>query len=379
MTPQIQPLSYKHRNVFFYLLLGTFLASLPFLFLYASGYRFYPADGAFVSTGGLYIAAERTGAEIYINDELVRETRVFRRAFYAQGLESRTHKIHVQKEGHHTWVKELPVYPHLVTEAQAFNLPLKPSVRVITPYVTPSGVAVLTTNSDVLSSVVVQNQVLFESRAATSTMASNPEHVDLLRYFSTSTDTTSAAAAAPSYINDLVPEVPEEALLEIATTTKESRDVRLHEQDGEIFASYIGQANSMPYYYCADDFPRYEETATTTARYSLANVAEAKEIFENDLMLEVQRVEEEESCAPVIKMDTGGEEISHFDFFPGSTDLVIMAGRSGIYVVEIDDRAWQNKQPLLLGEGLELRVVNGSIYIKDGELIYQVQTEDTWF
>lgn len=376
MSPQVQPLSYRHRNVFFYLLMGIFLASLPFLFLYASGYRFLPQEGSFVSTGGLYIAAERTGAEIYINDELVRETRVFRRAFYAQGLEAKTHKVHVQKIGHHTWVKELPVYSHLVTEAQAFNLPLVPSVRIVTPYVTAAGVAVLTSSSSVLNSAEVTNQLLIEPRAVISTLTVNPEHVDLIRYFASS---TTATEKRPTYIGNLVPEVPEDESANTATTTKISNGVVLSETDGAIFAHYVGPSNSMPYYYCAEAFAPYIESMATSTRSSLATVAEAQEVFENDLMLEVQSVVDEGACDPVIQIDTAGEEVSYFDFFPGSTDLVILGLTSGVYVIEIDDRGWQNIQPLLLGTGLDVRVVNGSINVNDGMAIYQIQTQQTWF
>lgn len=375
MSPQVQPLSYKHRNVFFYLLMGIFLASLPFLFLYASGYRFYPQNGSLVSTGGLYIAAERTGAEIYINDELVRETRVFRRAFYAQGLEARTHKVHVQKAGHHTWVKELPVYPHLVTEAQAFNLPLKPSVRIVTPYVTAAGVAVLTSSSTVLTKTEITNQLLIEPRAVVKTLPANPEYVDLVRYFSTSTE--ALEDSRPSYIGNLVPDVPEEETT--ATTSKVSNGVILTEDDGAIFARYIGPSNSMPYYYCADEFDPYVANRATTTRSSLASVAEAKEIFENDLMLEVQTVADEEACDPIIEIDTDGEKVSYFDFFPGSTDLVILGLTSGVYVIEIDDRSWQNRQPLIEGKGLDVRIINGTINITDGQAIYQVETQANWF
>ena len=376
MSPQVQPLSYKHRNVFFYLLMGIFLASLPFLFLYASGYRFYPEDGSFVSTGGLYIAAERTGAEIYINDELVRETRVFRRAFYAQGLDARTHKVHVQKADHHTWVKQLPVYPHLVTEAQAFNLPLTPSVRIVTPYVTAAGVAVLTSSSSVLSNAELTNQLLIEPRAVISTLAVNPEHVDLIRYFATS---TTAVDERPGYIGNLVPEVPEEETTIAATTTKINNGVILTESDGAVFARYEGPSNSMPYYYCAASFEPYVVKAATSTRSNLANVAEASEVFENDLMLEVQSVEDEAACDPIIELNTDGEEVSYFDFFPGSTDLVILGLTTGVYVIEIDDRGWQNMQPLLLGNDLDVRVINGSINISDGKAIYQIQTQQTWF
>src|SRR5690606_24786080 len=87
------------------------------------------------------------------------------------------------------WVKELPVYAHLVTEAQAFNLPMIPEVRLITQGRTASGVAVLTASSSVLETATASNQYLFEPRAATSTMASNTEFVDLIAYFADANET----------------------------------------------------------------------------------------------------------------------------------------------------------------------------------------------
>jgi hypothetical protein len=63
------------------------------------------------------------------------------------------------------------------------------------------------------------------------------------------------------------------------------------------------------------------------------------------------------------------------DFFRGSTDFILMTLEDGIYVVEVDDRAWQNIQPLLIGENLNVRIENGLIYVYDGELIYQIILE----
>lgn len=377
MTPHVKPLSYRHRYWFFYLLAGIFVASLPFLFLYASGYRFEFGKTGLVSTGGLYIAAERTGAQIFINDELVRETRVFRRAFYAQGFPEGTHKVHVTKEGHHTWVKELPVYSHLVTEAQAFNLPLVPKVTIVTPWRTQAGVNVVTSSSTLQGKAVFVNQYLLEPRANSKTMQANPEFANLLELFtatstSTETGTPGIVERVQTTFTTATSSVP------VATTTKEWQGVMLFEKGGEIYARFVGAANNMPYYYCAASFPRYEPVATSTrATAGVVKVAEAMDI-EEDLLLEVQTVTDPESCDPTIMMDRRGEEISYFDFFPNSTDLVVMGSESGIYVVEIDDRAWQNRQPLLMGENLEVRVRNGNIYVFDGEYIYQIQISQNW-
>ncbi len=378
MTPQIKPLSYRHRNLFFSLLTTVFFLSLPFLFLYATGYRFSFNETGLVSTGGLYVAVERTGAEIYINDELVRETRTFRRAFYSQGLEEKTHKVHVQKEGHHTWVKELPVYPHLVTEAQAFNLPLVPQVRVVSPWQTNSGVNILTSTSTVLENAEAVNQYLFEPRATTSSLTPNIEFASLLTLFKPDLATTTSNNTVT--INNFIPTTDTVE----ATTTKEWRGVKIYEDgDGEIYATFVGARDQMPYYYCADPFPAYVPSVSTSTKGVTASVASADKAlaaeFDGELALEVQTVSTETECDPTIKLNNYDESVSYFDFFPNSTDLVLLAQESGVYVIEIDDRAWQNRQPLLLGENLEVIVQNGNIYVYDGKYIYQVLINQNWF
>lgn len=376
MSPQVKPLSYRHRYWFFYLLLGIFASSLPFLYLYATGYRFEWGGGSLVSTGGLYIAAERTGAEIYIDDELVRETRVFRRAFYAQGLNAGTHLVRVQKSGHHTWVKELPVYAHLVTEAQAFNFPNVPKVRVITRWQTPAGVAVLTASSSVLATASSTNQVLFEPRASAADLEENKEFQDLLAVF----QQNGSAKTVAQFKSTATSKNTASTTTTMATTTKESRGVRLYENDeGRIFATYVGSRDSMPYYYCAEAFPRYSE-ATSTVRIvgNKASVAHSVNSQESP-ELQVQTLSNETACDPTIEIDQGGEEVEYFDFFPGSDDLVILGSKSGIYVAEIDDRSWQNRQSLMLGKNISALVVNGAVYAYDGGVFYQVSIEQSWF
>ncbi len=382
MSPQLQPLSYSHRNVFFYLLVGIFAAAIPFLFLYASGYRFDFGQTGFISTGGLYVAAEKTGSQIYINDALVRETRVFRRAFYSQGLEAGTHRVHVQKPEHHTWVKELPVYPHLVTEAQAFNLPLVPEVRLITPWRTAGGVAVITATSTVLENATATNQYLFEPRAATSTMVTNIEFNDLAAYFKDNNETVVEAGVIERVRATLSPNNATTTTAELATTTKEWRGVRLFEEESGIYAAYVGNRSSMPYYYCAEPFEPYQPPVSNqvSAGVAFSRVAEANVgAFSDEDLLEVQTVKDTDICEPIIRLDTNGEPVTYFDFFPNSTDLVVLGLESGIYLVEVDDRGWQNRQPLLIGEGLSGRVVNGGIYAYDGQVIYQVQISQNWF
>jgi len=80
-------------------------------------------------------------------------------------------------------------------------------------------------------------------------------------------------------------------------------------------------------------------------------------------------------CDPTIRIDRMWQTISDFDFFQGNTDFVIEVLEDGVYVVEVDDRAWQNVQPLLLGTELKMHTEGDNVYIYDGTLIYEIILE----
>lgn len=375
MAPQhyVQPLPYNARRRFFGLLVLTFLVVLPFLYLYATGYRFdmrKPTN--FVSTGGIYVAVDRAGAEIYVDDELVRETRAFRRAFYAQSLDVGTHRVHVQKEGHHTWVKELPVAKHRVTEAEAFNLPLVPEVRLITRYQSATGSAVVRGVPENLS---IANPVVATTTRATTTFAVNLEYQALFLHFAT-TSTTTVKETPAQQIRNLITGATTTELS--ATTTVTHTGARLFESGEDVFATWVGPFEDMPYYYCAPDFPRYTGTTTLPVPPDVLEEEELEEELPSaGFMHPVQTIPKDTVCDPTIRIDRKWQEVRDFDFFPGSTDFVVLVLEDGIYVVEVDDRSWQNVQPLMLGRNLSMHIENGNIFVYDGESIYQVllQTE----
>lgn len=378
VEPLVQPLPLQHRQKTFWLLLTLFMLSLPFLYLYATGYRFeFGEAGNLISTGGMYIAVERTGAEIYIDDELVRETRTFRRAFYAQSLTPGTHRVHVQKPDHHTWVKELPVSAHLVTEAQAFNLPLVPQVRVISEWQSATGSAIVR-DFDLAASTT--NELLATSTLRTRGFTQNSEYDALLLLFSTSsaTSTETFVDRVTEGIDTLIQATTTAtSSIGVPTTTKEWRGVKLYEKGGDIYVRWVGTRDDMPYYYCAEDFPPYSGRTSTTTGFVTENPEVKGELTANtaEFIHPVQTVPEDAVCEPEIQIDRRGQEVRFFDFFLGSTDFIILALEDGVYVVEVDDRAWQNVQPLLLGEDLDVRIENSLIYAYDGELIYQVMLE----
>lgn len=371
---------YGHRKRVFLFFLTVFIVSMPIVMFYTNGYRFdFSNDRTqIVSTGGLFIGVSDRDAEVFVNDELEQDLRVFRQATYVQNLEAGVHKVHVQQEGFQTWVKELPVQPFIVTEAQSFLMPLVPQVRLIAEYENTSGAAVVqvpATTTPVLPHASTTNTVIATTSSATSTLNQNTEYLFVQDLFATTSATTSETlidrvadqiedvfefGGATSSATSSVPE---------ATTTKEWRDMRLFEKDGEVYAKWIGLQDEIPSYFCVNHV-----NATTTARDYGAHVAEAiVGVIGTDF--ETPPVEVERVCREEIRVDRKWQEVRFFDFFPDSTDLVLMHLDDGLHVVEVDDRGWQNTQILYPGENIEVRLDGGRIYVKDGSLLLEVLTE----
>lgn len=306
MAPQpiILPLSRTRRRLYFRVLILVFVLAVPLLFLYATGYRF-EGFTELVRTGGMYVGAERAGAEIYINGELVRETGTFRRAFFVQNLEPGTYEVRVTKPEYHPWEKTLAVYPHIVTEAQAFNMPHRPTLVPIPPTLeTPAATAPSTVSNPLYERV----DAAFATSTATSTLSTASLRTALERE---STDLDAA----------------------MATTTKEYQDMMLFEIDGGVVAAWEGNSARIPFYFC----------------------------------------QPEQGCADRIVLNTHGETPQHFDFFPGTADLVLVTLRQGVYVTELDNRSGQNIQPLIKETGADFRVVDGRIYLSVAERLYEVE------
>lgn len=322
MPPQqqlaITTLSRRHRRIYVEILVTVFIVAVPLLFLYATGYRFDSFSFAgLTKTGGIYVGAEEADTEIYLNNELVHETGTFRRAFYIQDLKPGVYSVKVSKIGFYPWEKTLTVFEHRVTEAQAFNIPEQPTLILI-----PSTFTNQTTNG------------------TTTATVPNPQYLELVAAFSTTTParatttrsgsgtTTTGARTTRSGTS-----TASRAAIETATTTKESRGMRLYEKDTQIIAEWTRDSESAPFYLC--DF--------------------------------------QDVCSTAVVLNTKGEKPSSFDFFLGTTDQALVTLSDGVYVTELDNRSGQNIQPLFLARGADFRIIDGSIFIKSDSTLYKVE------
>jgi len=300
--------------------------------------------------------------------------RIFQNAAYIQNLEAGLHQVHVQGEGVETWVKVLPVYAHLVTEARSFTLPRRPQVRWVSEYLTPSGASVVTPGATSTLAFASTTNIFFaSSTVATSTLERNIEYTFVESLFAS----TTAARA------DLAEQLRLQAerfrfgsgtstlATTTATTTKEFRDVRLYQAGDDVYAQWLGSENDRPHYYCVnyrgEEAMRlaYGSHVLESLRWQLGTSTDL-----TDPELVGQRL-----CRDTIRIDRIGQSVQHFDFLPGSEHHVLMHLQDGVYVVEVDDRSWQNVQLLYPGDYLQVVVNEGQIFILDDERYLQVYPE----
>jgi len=375
MKPHVEPLAHWQRKVIFIALLLAFIFSLPAFMFYATGYRydFFSESPGITATGGLYVTADAVDTSIYINESEVINARVFRNASYIQGLVPGLQRVHVQAPGLHTWVKNLSVYPHIVTEAEAFNLPLVPQVRLVTEYRTQSDEAVFIVSSTSTEPVLPLSSssvpFIVSTSTATSTYRLSTEYALLSDLFEVKASTTKRVEKVPAEPFSFSTTTKAEEIVQ-ATTTVVRNNVALYQEGEDVYAQALGTGRQIPHYFC---------TSQVEIKSSLKNeIEEVLETEKGELLFE-QTLNElsnnTRECRTDILINRDGQEVLEFTFLPENANLVLLHLTSGIYVVEIDDRSWQNMQPLYQSDDIEMLIYGGSIFVREDGLIFEVLTE----
>jgi hypothetical protein len=393
----VAPLARSKRTFLFVTLFLIFVIAVPLFVFHAIGYRydFFSTDRGIISTGALYVTVPHATAQIYLNDERVRDARVFRRASYIQHVAPGLQRIHVSDPGLHTWVKELPVYPYMVTEAEAFLLPVRPQLRLITEYIgIESDVPLVTEEqfaflSDTASTTMVSEVMVFAtsssvvrgttSRAiATTTLPLNakinPEYTVVTEKFAHGSTISTASVLEQAIANDqpvfqfqtrsLATSTPAE---ESATTTKIRGALTLFTRANEIVVLYTGNTRDIPYYFCVPNI----NLASTTEVYG-AHVMRGLEpvlAATGDAVI-TETGNSNRVCRSEIPIDTQGAVVYSFDFVSVGIEAVITHRSDGIFVTEIDDRSWQNTQKIY-GDTAAAMVIDGNrVFVKDEKGFY---------
>jgi hypothetical protein len=375
--PQIKLLPEKHRKRLFGVLVLIFVITLPSMIFYTTGYRvsFDNEETTIVTTGGMYITTDNLEVDVYLDEEKVEKPRLFRAAYYIQDVEAGKHRVVVQRPDLQTWVKELNVDSRIVVEAVAFNMPTIPHLRPITKYVTEEDEPVYMGTSSIsefMAGATSTVSIFATSSSATSTYNLNTEFTFIESLFgSTSTSTLSVFERLMEGVERFKFATTSENIL--ATTTEEKiiekNNMRLVQSQGEIYAEWKGELEKIPYYFCIPN----SSQGSTTERYG-QHVTDAflelEKSTTTNMMVDSDRV-----CRPEIKLNRIWQDVYFYDFMPNSSDLVLLKLDDGLYVTEIDDRAWQNTQLIYRGSNFKVLVENDVIYVLDGDRYFEVITE----
>ena len=373
--PQIKLLPYKRRRSFFFVLLLIFIIALPIFIFYTSGYRlsFSDEQTTIVTTGGIYITNDNLEVDVYLDGEQVEKPRLFRSAYYIQNIENGLHRVVVQRPGLHAWVKVLPVDSYIVTEAAAFNMPELPHIRPIPEFTNQSGQGVYvvkgSTTTPLFTKGTTTGDFIVTNKVVPATLEKSSEYDYVVGLFA------SSSATSTSLLTRLEEELDKLSLATTTATTAkplvyvEQGNMRLVEKGSELYATWIGSGQSTPHYFCTP------QSATSTVALRLGihvalQMDEQRLSTTSPLHTEGARI-----CRTTIRVDRKWQDIKYYEFFPRSSDLVVLQLQDGLYVTEIDDRSWQNTQMIYPGDNFRTIVTDTNIYIEEDGKYFELMTK----
>lgn len=322
----MKPLTIKQRQLSRAFLFVIFLIFAPLIVLYSFGYRL--DDGlSFQKTGGVFIHSNISNASVFLDGEYVKDNGLFLRNILIQDLTpNKEYAVRIQKEGLQNWIKDLYVYPSIVSEGRVLMLPVKYPVREILPYVDTDGVATTTPPTRLAK-------------------PSNPEYVNLSKEFATTTKEELAKPKTQTVATTATPTIEVEKtklelffeVLNIEDYTKlknlvvTDKEVSWLDNSG-IKLYWIDEKSTAPYYYCGGL---------------------------------------ERECVTSITLPWNN--IRRFDYFPSRSDVWIVLTTTGIYAVEVDDRSSRNIQTIYEGKNLDFRLAQGGrMIIKQDSDIFEI-------
>lgn len=335
----MKPLTKIKRKILLLALIVVFLILGPWILLNSFGYKLDEAFGI-VKTGGLYLHTDLSGASVYVGGEYIKDNGVLFRDVFVQKLKpNQTYKIEVYRDGYNGWVKEIYVYPSLVSEGNVLMLPLEFEKREIFPFsdaegngsYTPiSGLTMVRKTSD--GRIIPENQEYIE--IVTLFEGENPYQIKKPEIkISENVSTSTSKKELPEHFEKLGIENPDnlESLIET------SNEISWLE-NGNIVLYWVDEMENITFYYC-----RPQELE----KFSLLS-EDKKRVCNNQIILDWE------------------DEIERFEYYPGRGDVWIVLVDSGIYAVEVDPRSDRNIQKIYEGDNLDFRLDDSAnIIVKD--------------
>jgi hypothetical protein len=325
----MKPLTTRQRSTSLIILGILFVIIAPVIVLYSLGYTLDDTF-TFKKTGGIFIHSDVSNTSVFVDKEFFKSNGIFIKNTLIQDLSpNKKYLIEVYKEGYQSWIKEIYVYPSIVSEGSVLMMPNEFQTREIFKYIDE--------DQNATSTPIIKTQV----------KPTNPEFISISELFGSSTKqiiekpvvataTSTASTTTKKQKSDIEIFFEE---LQIKNYEKLNGLIVNGEevswiQDGNINLYWIDDIASIPYYYCDG--------------------------------------EEERVCTNKIVLDWKNT-ISKFEYIPGRSDAWIVLTQDGIYAVEVDGRTERNIQNIYKGDNLDFRLTQTDrLIIKKGSSYFEI-------
>ncbi len=108
----------KTRRIIYFTFIILFLILAPLTILYTAGYRYDFNRHKILKTGGIFLYIKTPRVQVFLNDQLKKETGIFGNEVRLNNLIPNIYNIKVQKEGYYPWEKNLRVHSGETTFAE---------------------------------------------------------------------------------------------------------------------------------------------------------------------------------------------------------------------------------------------------------------------
>lgn len=330
-----------------------FLALAPILLLYTLGYRI-DQNLKIGRIGGLYISSPVSGSEIFVNNEMEKQTNLLQNGMFLQNLKTGFYSVLVAKEGYWTWQKTLEIKEGVVAEARAFLTPMSPKGTVLfrgpfaSVWASPYDKILLLEKTR-----GNQRQIAFYLPEADAFLNPAPGKTTELLFFKKEISEIFWEEGAVileidgrkiKVVFDLnlnsVEATPEPRYLFTANhkyervTSRKKERLWQDPRTNEIWVEWLEDAELTPYYLCAVKPCESSKYLISAFRYPVKNA----------------------------------------DFFPGRKDIVVAAVQNSVFAMEIDGRSGRINQPIYKGKDPTFALFpdKSEIYVLDDGILYAI-------
>lgn len=324
----MKPLTKKQRSLSIGILGFVFIVLAPIIIFYSFGYRF-DNEFAFQKTGGIFVHSTISNVSVFLNDEYVKDNGLFARNVLIQDLTpNEVYTIRIQKDGYQSWIKNVFVYPSIVSETRILMLPNEYVIKEILPY-------------------IVDGEAT-DIAPTKTTKPNNEQFLEVVSLFKPIVEKTPIKAPVISKTTNSTEQIEE---LEVTKTKLDLFFESIKIEDQTTLKNLIINDKEVSWLTDSGIVLYWTDTETIAPYYYCESI--------------------ERDCKTMATLNWS--DITRFDYFPGRNDVWVVATKDGIYAVEVDQRSQRNVQAIYKGRDVDFRLsAGGRLIVKDGANYFEI-------